>query len=233
MNPLINTISADQKPNLQLSATDRQKYWNYAYWLAVFTVVYNVIEGLLATWLGFEDEALTLFGFGVDSFIETISGIGILHMVWRVRQQPDNDNLAPFEITALKITGIAFYILVVGLLLSAVYSLYSGHQPQNTLSGVIISCISISVMWAMILGKEKVGYALNSKPILADARCSRVCIYMSFILLASSALYQLFAVPYIDVIGTLGLAYFSFKEGQECFEKAAAKRNECCSSCRH
>ena len=48
--------------------------------LSVFTIVYNVVKGLVSTWLGFRDETLALFGFGVDSFIEVISGVDITVM---------------------------------------------------------------------------------------------------------------------------------------------------------
>ena len=48
--------------------------------LSVFTIVYNVVEGLVSIWLGFRDETLALFGFGVDSFIEVISGVDIAVM---------------------------------------------------------------------------------------------------------------------------------------------------------
>ena len=39
-------------------------------WLAGFTIAYNLLEGLVSVYFGAQDEALTLFGFGVDSFIE-------------------------------------------------------------------------------------------------------------------------------------------------------------------
>ena len=39
--------------------------------------------------LGYDDETLSLFGFGADSFIEVISGIGIAVMKMRIRQNPD------------------------------------------------------------------------------------------------------------------------------------------------
>ena len=44
-------------------------YWQFALWLAFFTVFYNIAEGLISIFFGISDEALTLFGFGVDSFI--------------------------------------------------------------------------------------------------------------------------------------------------------------------
>ena len=60
---------------------NRNKLLNQAKWLAIFTIVYNIIEGLVSIAYGISDETLALFGFGVDSFVEVISGIGILHMV--------------------------------------------------------------------------------------------------------------------------------------------------------
>ncbi len=196
-----------------------KKLYSIAFGLAVFTIFYNIVEGLIATYFGFEDESLALFGFGLDSFIEVISGLGIAHMVIRIKNNPDSqrDN---FERTALKITGVAFYILVVGLVVSSVYNIYIGHKPITTFWGVIISAISILIMWALVYWKRQVGKKLNSAPILADANCTLVCLYMSIILLVSSGIYELFQIPYIDSIGTLGLAYFAFNEGRECFMKA-------------
>ena len=88
--------------------------------------------------LGFEDETLSLFGFGADSFIEVMSGIGIAVMIMRIRQNPGSPN-SKFEITALKITGAAFYILAVGLILGIVFNIVNHNKPETTLWGIIIS----------------------------------------------------------------------------------------------
>jgi len=79
----------------------------------------------------------------------------------------------------------------------------------------------------LVMGKRKVGRTLNSSPILADANCTMVCIYMSLVLLASSLIYQLTGFGFIDSIGALGLIYFSYSEGKESFEKAAGL-DDCC-----
>ncbi|CAM3610418.1 cation transporter [Pontibacter korlensis] len=210
-----------------INTDNKIKLYKVAFWLAVFTIVYNTVEGLVSTSLGYEDESLSLFGFGSDSFIEVISGIGIAHMVLRI-QKNANSTRDSFERTALRITGVAFYSLVAGLTVTSIYNIWTGHKPETTLWGVVISIISIAVMWALVYAKEKVGRKLNSDAILADAGCTRVCIYMSVILLVASAIYELTGFPYIDSIGTLGIAYFAFKEGQECFEKA--KSDKLCSS---
>lgn len=175
---------------------------------------------------GVQDETLTLFGFGIDSFIEVTSGIGILAMVLRIRQNTDTPR-SQFERTALRVTGTSFYLLAAGLAATAIYNLFTAHKPTTTLPGLVISLISIAVMWALVMGKRKVGRALNSSPILADAHCTMVCIYMSVVLLASSLIYQFTGFGFVDSLGALGLIYFSINEGKESFEKAAGLE-DCC-----
>lgn len=205
-----------------------KKLYRVAFGLAIFTIVYNLVEGLISTYLGFEDESLALFGFGADSFIEVISGLGIAHMVLRIQNNPESKRDG-FERTALKITGIAFYMLVVALVATSIYNIYTGHKPITTFWGIVISVLSIAVMWGLVVWKRNVGHQLNSTPILADANCTMVCVYMSIILLISSGIYELFGIGHIDSIGTLGLAYFAFTEGKECFEKAKSDKNCCCN----
>lgn len=200
-------------------STQQPKLYRLVIFLSVFTIVYNIGEGILATYLGFEDESLTLFGFGVDSFIETISGIGILHMVLRIRSNPDSKR-DTYERTALKITGVAFYILVSGLVITSIYQIATGKNPETTFYGTIISLISIAVMLVLVYYKNKAGKELNSPAIMADAECTKVCIYMSLVLLISSAIYEWLRIPYTDSAGALILAWFSYREGKECFEKA-------------
>ena len=209
-----------------LAQKNQSIYWQFALWLAIFTVFYNIAEGLISIFFGISDEALTLFGFGVDSFIEVMSGAGILAMVIRIRQNP-NTSRTRFEITALRITGTAFYLLVLGLGATAIYNLFTAHKPETTLPGIIISIISIAMMWALVAGKRKVGHALNSMPILADANCTMVCIYMSIVLLASSLIYKFTGFGFVDSIGALGLIYFSVKEGREAFDKANGLECDC------
>jgi divalent metal cation (Fe/Co/Zn/Cd) transporter len=118
-------------------------------------------------------------------------------------------------------------VLAVGLAVTAVYNVFSAHKPETTLPGLIISVISIAVMWALVMGKRRVGRALDSAPILADANCTMVCIYMSIVLLVSSLIYELTGFGLIDSLGALGLIYFSYSEGKEAFEKAAGMET-CC-----
>jgi divalent metal cation (Fe/Co/Zn/Cd) transporter len=203
-----------------------QKYYTRAYLLSLFTIFYNIIEGIVSMVLGYEDETLSLFGFGADSFIEVMSGIGIAIMIIRIRQNP-NSPKSKFEITALKITGTAFFLLSAGLLAGIVFNIINHHKPESTFWGVIISLVSIVVMVWLFSAKKSIGKKLHSEPIIADANCTKICVYMSLVLLASSLLYELTGFAYADAIGAAGLIYLSVSEGRESFEKAKGKECNC------
>lgn len=193
--------------------------FKWALLLAYVTIFYNLLEGVISVFFGLEDETLSLFGFGVDSFVEVISGIGIWHMLKRINEKGEDDR-DQFEKAALKITGTAFYILVVGLASTSVYNIAIGHKPETTFWGVVISLVSIITMSILINYKLQVGKALNSKALIADANCTKTCLYLSIALLASSIGYELTGIGGIDSLGALAIAWFSFKEGKEAFEKA-------------
>jgi hypothetical protein len=86
--------------------TTAQQY-KLALGLSIFTIVYNTLEGVVSVLMGARDETLTLFGFGLDSIIEVISGIGIFIMIRRIQKRIDS-NKSQGEIVALKIPAIPF-----------------------------------------------------------------------------------------------------------------------------
>ena len=133
-----------------------------------------------------------------------------------------------FERTALLINGSAFYILTAGLIAGSVLNIIYNVKPSTTFAGVIISVISIGTMYYLMKEKLNVGRELNSDAIIADANCTKTCFYLSFILLASSGLYEIFRIGYFDILGSLGIAYYAFKEGRESFEKAKSGNLACC-----
>jgi divalent metal cation (Fe/Co/Zn/Cd) transporter len=91
----------------------------------------------------------------------------------------------------------------------------------------VVSLISSVVMTGLVAAKRRVGRALHSAPIPVDAQCTLVCIYMSVVLLASSALFELTGFGLLDSLGALGLARFSHREGRESFEKAGGRECAC------
>ena len=205
-----------------------KKLINSALILSIVTIVYNIAEGVVSIFFGLNDQTLALFGFGVDSFVEVISGIGIFHMIIRIKNS-SSENRDEFESTALRITGIGFYILTAGLIAGSIINIVNNNRPVTALPGILISIISILAMYFLMKSKLKVGKELNSDAIIEDAHCTKTCFNLSIILLISSLLYKFTSIGYFDILGSLGIAYYSFREGHESLEKA--KDNELNCSC--
>ena len=208
----------------------KEKYLRLASALALITIFYNIVEGLVSVWFGASDEAFSLFGFGLDSFVEVISGIGVWHMVRRMRAD-SGAGRDEFEKTALRITGGAFYLLAAGLAVTAAVNIYQGHRPTTTVWGIIVGAVSIASMWLLIRYKVKAGRALESDAILADAACTRTCLRLSFVLVAASIGYELTGLGYMDSAGTLVIAWLSLGEGREAFGKARGLSCSCGGKC--
>ena len=205
----------------------KEQLLKLAFILSIITIVYNLLEGGISIFFGAGDNSLTLLGFGVDSFVEVISGLGIAHMLIRMKNSSEITR-DDFEKTALKITGFSFYLLAAGLLIGAVINVIQQVKPGTTIPGLIISLISIITMYFLMNAKLKVGNGLKSDAIIADAKCTKTCLQLSLILLAASLLYQVFHILYIDTIGSVGIAWLSFREGKESFEKAKKGSFDCC-----
>lgn len=206
---------------------NQNKLLNTALILSFITIAYNVIEGIVSVGYGLSDDTLALLGFGVDSFVEVISGLGIAHMVLRMRYSKISKR-DDFERLALKITGVSFYLLAGGLLVGAALNLWTQAKPDTTVVGIIISGLSILTMWWLMTTKMKVGKKLESDAIIADAQCTKTCFYLSILLLVSSGAFEIFQIGWIDAAGSLGIAWFAFSEGRESFEKAASENLSCC-----
>lgn len=194
--------------------------------LALITIGYNLLEGVVSVFMGASDETLSLFGFGLDSFVEVISGFGIWHMLQRL-QRGEEDRRDEFERRALRITGGAFYVLAVGLVVSACVSLWSNHRPLTTVWGIVVAGVSIVTMWLLMQQKMKVGRALNSSAILADAACTRTCLQLSVALLTASIGYELTGIGALDAIGSLVIALLSVREGREALQKSRGLACSC------
>jgi divalent metal cation (Fe/Co/Zn/Cd) transporter len=154
-------------------------------------------------------------------------------MVRRIRNN-DKEDPDTFEQTALMITGAGFFVLTIGLSITAAVDLYRGHKPDTAFWGIVVSVISIATMWLLVRYKVKVGRQLNSEAILSDAACTRACLQLSIVLLIASVGYELTHISGIDSIGAFVIAGLCYREGKEAFKKAKAKSFACVcgGSCR-
>ncbi|RPH31070.1 hypothetical protein EHM92_09240, partial [bacterium] len=71
--PLRLNPEKDMVTSIQMS--ERNRIIRHGFHLSVFTVAWNVIEGIVAVVAGVLAGSVALVGFGIDSFIETASAV--------------------------------------------------------------------------------------------------------------------------------------------------------------
>lgn len=124
--------------------------------LALLTIAYNCLEGIVSIFFGMQDDTLALFGFGLDSIVEVISGAGIFHMIRRMRSTTVTTT-DHFERQALRITGWSFFLLAVAMVSGAIMMTINHRRPETTMAGIIVSLLSIGSMWWLLREKMKAG----------------------------------------------------------------------------
>lgn len=180
--------------------------------LSYFTVGYNLLEGLASVIFGYSAGSFALVGFGLDSFIESLSG-GV--MIWRFgrRGQISHEEEERIEARAIRLVSYAFYILGIYVLLESIKNLYFHEKPEPSLPGIIIAIASLIVMPALFILKRRTGKSLNSRSLLADSKQTLACVILSVILLIGVGVYYFWAIWWIDSAASAIIALLFIREG--------------------
>jgi cation diffusion facilitator family transporter len=183
-----------------------------ALFLSYFTVGYNILEGVASILAGVMAGSIALVGFGLDSFVESLSG-GV--MIWRFRQHGkiSEEKEEKIEKKAVKLVGYTFFILGVYVFYESVKKLYFREIPDPSLLGIIIAIVSMIVMPILFLMKYRTGKAVRSRSLMADSKETLACFFLSVALLIGLGLNYLFGFWPADPIVGLVIVVFLFKEG--------------------
>jgi divalent metal cation (Fe/Co/Zn/Cd) transporter len=180
--------------------------------LEYFTIGWNALEGLVAVVAGAIAGSISLVGFGIDSFIEVTSGSVLL---WRMSVDAEVQRRDLNERRALRIVGVCFLLLAAYIAYESALDLWSRRAGEHSIPGIILACVSLIVMPLLSRAKRKVGRALGSAAMHADAKQTEFCTYLSAILLAGLLLNTLFGLWWADPVAALIMVPIIAKEGIE------------------
>jgi len=180
--------------------------------LEYFTIAWNALEGLVAVVAGAIAGSISLVGFGIDSFIEVTSGSALL---WRMSVDAEVQRRELNERRALRIVGVCFLLLAAYLAYESVLDLWSRRAPEHSIPGIVLACVSLVVMPLLSRAKRKVGRALGSVAMHADAKQTEFCTYLSAILLAGLLLNAFFGLWWADPAAALIMVPIIGREGIE------------------
>lgn len=185
--------------------------------LEYVTIGWNLLEGVIAVGSGLVAGSAALVGFGVDSFIESLSGGALL---WRLRSDEDSERR---ERIALKIVGVSFIVLAAYVAYDAASSLIRREPPEASYVGITLAAISLVVMPLLARAKRRVAAGLGSRALEADSRQTDICAYLSAILLGGLLLNALLGWWWADPVAALVMLPIIAKEGVE-----ALRGETCC-----
>ena len=176
--------------------------------LAGASVAYNVVEAGVAIAAGIAAGSVALIGFGLDSTVEVSSALIIL---WQFRHAVPESR----ERAALKALAVSFFALAAYVTFEAVSALVGGEQPEVSPVGIGLAVASILIMPWLSRAQRRTGQALGSRAVEADGKQTRLCAYLSGVLLVGLLLNATLGWGGADPVAALVIAAVAVREGLE------------------
>ena len=174
--------------------------------LVAFTIVYNVIEAVVAIAAGAIAGSAALLGFGLDSVIEVSSALAV---AWQFAGRDPEAR----EKVALRIIAFSFFGLAAFVSYDAVTSLIAGHAADHSGLGIGIAVLSLLVMPAASWIQRRTGNELGSHSAVADSKQTLLCTYMSAALLIGLLANSAWGWWWADSAAALVIAALAVGEG--------------------
>ena len=188
--------------------------------LAAFTVGYNVIEGIIAIVAASASDSAALLGFGLDSFIESLSGSIIIWRFWKVGPEADEGETGAVEQKATRLVAYTFFILGAYVLFDASKALVSGASPSQSLVGLVLGIASVIVMPILYIAKRRLGESIGSQSLVADSKETLACVWLSVAMLSGVGLHYFWQIKWADPVAALLIAVLIIREGYETFKES-------------
>ena len=163
--------------------------------LIIFTIVYNLVEGIFALYLGIGENSTTLLSFGLDSFIEIFASIIALlglSTKSKISQQ-----------FAEKLIAYSFLVLVFFIIFKSSYDLLNSYKPEPSFYGIRIALVSIFVEGPLSYKKFQIGKASNNLVIIAEAKETLFCLNLSVLVIVGVGVNYFTDLWYFDPIAAL------------------------------
>ena len=180
--------------------------------LEYFTVGYNIVEAVLSIVFGSLAGSIALVGFGLDSIVESLSG---LVLIWRLSRHGKISKAEEEKIEkkAMKFVALTFFVLGLYVLFQSLKKLIEEEIPATSLPGIIIAVASIIVMPVLTWQKYRTGKKISSRALIADSKETLACAFLSVALLIGLGFNYLFGLWQADPIVGLIIVAFLFIEG--------------------
>ncbi len=208
------TCAEDCECESRAPALADPKARQWAWWLTAATIGWNSLEAAIAVVSGILAGSVALIGFGLDSVVEVASAVVI---VWRLtRISLDREGQERAERRAVRLIALSFYGIATYVTVDAASTLLGlRDEPQRSPLGLAITALSLVVMPTLAWAKRRVAARLGSVALRADAAQTRLCTYLSAVVLLGLAANSLLNWWWMDPVAGLVVAVLALREGRE------------------
>lgn len=195
-------------PREHLTPERRATLGRRAQLLALASVVYNLLEAVVALVAGTLSGSVALVAFGLDSLIEVSSGVIVL---WQFRAPVPEER----ERLALRMMAVGFFALAAYVGVESVRHLLGDGEAGTSTVGIVLAAVSVVVMPFLSWAQRRTGRELHSGSVVADSTQTLLCTYLSAVLLVGLLINQFLGWTWADPVAGLVIAAVAAREGVE------------------
>jgi len=184
--------------------------------LEAATVLWNILEGVIAVVAGTISNSVALIGFGIDSFVETASAAVVGWRLGAEARGRSPEAAERIERTASKVAGALLLLLAAYIAVDAGRRLLGfGAEARESLIGIILTAVSLVVMPFLGWAKLRTAKQLESGALRADAFETIACAWLSLTTLVGLVLNATLGWWWADPLAALVLVPLIVREGLE------------------
>lgn len=164
---------------------------------------------------GLAAGSVALIGFGIDSFVESASGSVLIWRLDAERRSSDDERIEQVERRAQRLVAVSLALLGGYVAYESITSLIAGERPEPSVVGIVLAVVSLLVMGWLARAKLRVGVALGSRAMTADAFQTDACFWLSLFLLVGIGANALFGAWWADPLAALAMTVFIGRKAVE------------------
>ena len=181
--------------------------------LSFFTVAYNLAEGTVAMIGSSMSGSTALLAFGIDSFVESLSGCVMIWRFWSYEPTEDEQAFEQVDQTASRLVACSLLVLGAYIILDSSWALYYHELPNTSLIGIGIATASLIVTPVLFWLKYRLGKYIGSQSMVADSKEALACMLLSATLLLGLGALYIWRLWWIDPVCGIVIASLVLREG--------------------
>ncbi len=180
--------------------------------LELVTTAWNAGEVVATLSLGFLANSLALVAFGLDSLVEVFASLVV---IWHLGGPAGGGSRRAERLVAGAFGALGLYLAAAGS-----RGIVTGSHPARSPAGIAVLALTVVAMACLARAKRRVGLALPSPPLLANATMTLLDAALAGGVLLALVLDLVVGWWWADATAALVVAVVAMREGVEGWRKA-------------